>query len=379
MRHAAGVVVAALAALALAGPAASSDGPLIQDAKTRAEGRARAIADRPPVRGMVLGIYSDDDGDSYVQALEEIAALGADHVLIIVQEVMKDVRSTEVGPRSWLTPSPERLDHALATARELGLGIVLMPSLFLEETRDGEWRGAIEPKSWRAWWKSYEAFILKNAELAAKHRVEIFSVGSELCSTEDQRANWARLIQRARAMTPSLMTYSFNWDHTSQGRITDLIDVIGMNAYHDLAESAGTPKAELVHSWRRLQETLLPWQRSQQRRILFTEVGYRSVVRPEKDAWNYLEVQDYDGRAQQRCYEAFLEAWQSRREVAGIFFYQWRGEGGEGDTGYTPRGKPAAESLRRAWGGADADPLLELLPAVTPAPTPTTPGTRPGS
>jgi hypothetical protein len=93
------------------------------------------------------------------------------------------------------------------------------------------------------------------------------------------------------------------------------------------------------------------WRSGHGRPLLFTEVGYRSVEIAEREPWNYLWEQAYDGRAQARCYRAFLEAWSDHPELAGTFFYSWRGEGGRGDTGYTPKGKPAEAVLRRWLSG----------------------------
>jgi hypothetical protein len=343
-----------LAVLLLAAPAEAERRPgrpqesaVVRQALMAAEARATELAGRSDLQGVVLGVYSDRDGDRWERELDEIAALGAKHVLIVVQEAMTDVAATEIGPRDWLTPSTGRLAEVLAGARKRGLGIVLMPTLYIEDTGEGQWRGAIEPTDWPTWWRSYERFLLRYARQARQVRAEIFCAGSELCSTETRRDAWARLLIRLRRATPSLLSYSFNWDHLRQGRIADLFDVVGMNAYHDLAEGPGTPESRLIAAWEPIRADIESWRKRHGRPLLFTEVGYRSVQVAEREPWNYLWKQPYDGEAQARCYRAFLTAWADHPALAGCFFYSWRGEGGSGDTGYTPRGKPAEAVLRR--------------------------------
>lgn len=328
-------------------PGGSQESAIVRQALLAVEARTAEQPDVGDLRGVVLGVYSDRDGDRWERELDEIVELGARQVLVVVQEAMVDVTSTEIGPREWLTPSTGRLAEVLAGARRRGLGIILMPTLYIEDTGDGQWRGAIAPKDWDAWWRSYERFLLRYARQAREVQAEVFCAGSELCSTEIRRQDWARLLVRLRRATPSLLSYSFNWDHLRQGRIADLFDLVGMNAYHDLGEGPGTSVEQLTAAWEPIRAGIERWRSRHGRPLFFTEVGYRSVKLAERDPWNYLWEQPYDGEAQARCYRAFLAAWSEHPGLAGWFFYSWRGEGGPGDTGYTPRGKPAEAVLRR--------------------------------
>lgn len=328
-------------------------GPAAPSARQAAAARAAAWQDRPLQRGLVLGVYSDGEGDRFRQDLREIRALGASHVLLLVPHAQADVRSHAIGPREWLTPSRPRLTQVIREARSLGLGVWLMPTLYLEDTSDGQWRGTIAPDSWDAWWRSYSAFILDHARLAGRLGVEVFCIGSELCSTENQRERWAELALRVRRETPSLLAYSFNWDHYDAGNIADLVDLAGINAYWDLPPATAATVEDMARSWEPRKAAVRRWARAHGRPVVFTEVGYRSVVGAEIHPWDYLEDLDYDGDSQRRCYEAFLRAWTGFPGLAGVFFHAWRGDGGPGDTGYTPRGKPAEAILERFLADAE--------------------------
>ncbi len=42
-----------------------------------------------------------------------------------------------------------------------------------------------------------------------------------------------------------------------------------------------------------------------------------------------------------------MAVWARTLELQGVFFYEWWGEGGSDDRGYTPRDKPAETVIRR--------------------------------
>ena len=47
------------------------------------------------------------------------------------------------------------------------------------------------------------------------------------------------------------------------------------------------------------------------------------------------------------CFEAFIAVWDKHPQLEGVYFYEWWGKGGETDTHYTPKGKPAEKVIRR--------------------------------
>ena len=54
-----------------------------------------------------------------------------------------------------------------------------------------------------------------------------------------------------------------------------------------------------------------------------------------------------DTEEQRRCYEAFCASWAKVEALHGVLFYEWWGEGGLEDAGYTPKDKPAEGVIRR--------------------------------
>lgn len=326
----------------------------------------------PPIRGLAVAPHFEPgrDPDVLRRRVDEVAALGATHVSVLVQWSQRDVRATVIAPYPHGTED-EQVRLAIRRARERGLKVLLFPTVRVALRGEGEWRGTLAPADPEAWWRSYRAFILHYADLAAAEGVEIFSVGSELVSMEAHADRWRDLIRAVRARFPGRLTYSANWDHFRSVPFWEAVDYIGLNAYHELTKRDDASLAELTRAWIAVRDRVLAWQRPAGRPLLITEVGYPSLDGGARQPWNYTLGTDPDPEEQRRAYAAFCAAWEGVPDLAGVFFWIWAGEGGPRDTSYTPRGKPAADVLRRwfrppAGGPAGPPPQPALPPHRTP-------------
>jgi glycosyl hydrolase family 113 len=318
-------------------------------------------------KGMVLGIYSKTDPEYFRHSLEEIQKLGADSVSLIVPKVQKNIHSTGFYDDPWITPSEESLRQAIREAHRRGMRVFLMPIVYLEELKDGEWRGTIEPGDWGAWFEAYEKMIVGYARLAAQERVEYFSVGSELCSTERMKGRWERVIRSVRRTFPGRITYSANWDHLEPVSFGSRLDFLGMNAYFEVGKETASETEAMVVRWREIQEGIRAWwKRNGNKAVVITEVGYPSRTGAGVDPWNYFGEGAPDPEAQRKCYEAFVTAWNGETMLSGVYFYLWWGEGGLQDRDYTPRGKPAQKVIESWYSGDGKLGRSADLPEVKP-------------
>ncbi len=325
-----------LAALVLAlGPALS-------------ERAAAAAGDGPGgfKKGMVFGLFATSEPEHTDRAMAEMKGLGVGSISIVIPWVAKNVRSLDMAPRADMTPSDGSLRYATRRAHAMGMSVMLMPFLYIDEMEDGEWRGTLSPPDWSVWFRNYGEFILRYAGIANEENVELFVIGSELGSTERRRDDWMKLIARVREAYDGRITYSVNWDHRDAISFADGLDVLGMNGYFELSEGGQPSVADLVRSWKPIQARIESWRRRWDKKILITEVGYPSRPDASVDPWNYERPGGPDPEGQRRCYQAFVEAWGSDPGLEGVYFYLWWGEGGLEDAGYTPRAKPAAEVIR---------------------------------
>lgn len=313
-----------------------------------AHGRPPTVGDGSTfVRGMALGMYSGMPRD-LDRKLREVKALGVSHVSLVVSWSMDTVRSRTISPRKgWATPD-DVLVKMIRRSKAMGLEVFLFPIIEVHQRSMGEWRGTITAPDWDDWWKQYTRFIMHYARISARAGVAMYSVGSELVSTEHDRKRWKVLITRVRSVYTGKLAYSANWDHYEPVRFWDLVDVTGLTAYYKIAEGSYATEEWMTLQWRKIRKNLTRWSRHVSRRpFIFTEVGYPSRDGAAVEPWDYTKDTTVDLEEQRRAFSAFVKAWRGSRQLAGVFFWDWYGDGGAKCRRYTPRGKPASRVIRR--------------------------------
>ena len=146
----------------------------------------------------------------------------------------------------WATPSDEAVRTAARLARGRGMRVMLFPLVHVQKLDTGEWRGTLRPADWGMWFQAYGEFILHYARLAEAESIEVFSVGSELCSSETHEGEWRELIARVRWVYHGRVLYSANWDHYRDIRFWDALDFVGVNAYYRLSAVSQPTVEELT-------------------------------------------------------------------------------------------------------------------------------------
>jgi hypothetical protein len=297
---------------------------------------------------VALGLWAPIDRAATAAALDEIAALGATDVALVVGWRQRAIDSVEVtaGPA---TPRDDDVVAAIAHARDRGLAVTVFPIIMLDEVGPGAWRGTLAPADVDAWWASYERFIAHYAAVAADHGAAQLVIGSELGSTEHWRERWFHLIGRVRARFSGAVIYSANWDHFEHVSFAARLDAIGVTGYFELTDRDDADVATLAASWRRARATLV--RAAGDKPLWLTEVGYVSRDGAARAPWDYTRDTAIDLEEQRRAFAALAQVWAGDDRLAGLFVWEWSGAGGARDGGYTPRGKPAACELA-AWFGA---------------------------
>lgn len=281
------------------------------------------------------------------RALDEIAALGATDVALVMAWRQHDVASTAVAAAAD-SATDDDVAAALDLAAARGLAATLFPIVILDVVAPGQWRGTLAPADVDAWWQSYERYITHAATLAAAHRAAGLVVGSELGSTEHWRERWYHLISRVRRTFKGRLLYSANWDHWQEVSFWDRLDGLGVTGYFELTQRDDADVATLTTAWRAARRDLAAAATARKLPLWLTEVGYVSRDGATRAPWDYLRGTAIDLEEQRRAFAALAAAWAGEPALAGLFVWEWSGAGGPGDGGYTPRGKPAACELR-AW------------------------------
>ena len=181
------------------------------------------------------------------------------------------------------------------------------------------------------------------------------------------KADWRRLIARVREVFKGPLTYSANFDGYARIRFWDALDVIGISAYFPLTDERDPSAERLAAAWDDIMTPLEAFARKQNRRVVFTEIGYPAVssaaARPWEDARGPADVW-----LQARLYEAALRPCRAGRSWSG------RSSGSGRESPARPsatRRSPSRTSPRRSsWPGGTAARRLVLeqrrVPSVVP-------------
>ena len=303
----------------------------------------------PPERGIALGLFSQDADFRYRRLLDEIAQTGASHVSLVWVWWQQDIKATKIERVHGWSATEAQVVDSIRYARQLGLHVTLFPIVRLKSSKKNEWRGRIQPTDEDAWWRSYEAYIRHAAIVAEKQGAQRLSVGSELLTRESMRDRWLGLISRIRVATPKLeLMYSANWDHFRPVRFWDAVDVVGLTGYWELTKDLQATTATLAAAWTPVLKDLETWSLAIQRPLVMTEVGYPSLDGGAAWPWDETRGTTVDLEEQRRAYLAFIQRFSGQPWLQGVYWWNWFGFGGDDDTNYTPRMKPAAD-LIRAW------------------------------
>jgi len=218
--------------------------------------------------------------------------------------------------------------------------VTVFPIVLLDKTGDGEWRGTLAPADVDAWWRAYEAFITHYAQIATDAGAAALVVGSELGSTETWRDRWFHLISRVDKLFAGELWYSANWDHYDQVSFWSRLDAVGVTGYFELTTDHDPSVTALTDAWAAPRDALVAFAAKTGKPLILTEVGYPSVDGGAAHPWDYTSDAAVDVEEQRRAYHALADAW-AGTALAGAFVWEWSGDGGNHDGGYTPRGKPA--------------------------------------
>jgi len=239
-------------------------------------------------------------------------------------------------------------------SQEIGIATLLKPHIW---TGRDTWRGELAMTSeddWATWFDQYETFILHYARLAQAADIEALCIGTELSATLTREDQWRHVIARIRSVFGGNLTYAANWNSFEQVPFWDALDFVGVQAYFPLADAPTHDIDQLVNRWQPWLARLAAVSEQSERRVLFTEIGYRTNTNAVVEPWLWARQVEGGGDAagqkvQASAYEAFFRAAWDLPWVAGAYWWKWfpnhERAGGGHDAGFTPQNKPAQEVI----------------------------------
>ncbi len=289
--------------------------------------------------------FLSDESD---ESLKNLKSTGTEWVSLVTTWYQKDGHSTEIEPDKDSTPTDESIIHAIDVIHSMGMKVMLKPHVDLY---NDEWRGEISfnnEKDWQEWFSSYKNFICHYARLAEENGVEQFSVGCELVKTTE-REEWFDVIKDVRENFSGMVTYAADWSNYGNVTFWNALDFIGIDAYFELTDKNDPSMAELLNAWKKWETGIETIHNSTGKKIVFTEIGYRSIDGCNRDPWNWQRHGIIDLQEQADCYEAAFSTFWDKEWFKGFYWWMWEPDpdiGGPNDDGYTPYGKPAESVLK---------------------------------
>ena len=318
---------------------------------------AAAAAEAVFQKGFTLGGWSRDDyaGPEVAAQLRALKQAGVEWIALTPHWLQAERDSTALAPHPELSPSDASLRAAIGAAQALGLHVFLKPQLDL--TGAG-WRGEIVFSSeagWRAWFESYETFIVHYATLAEEQRAALLCVGVELDATRHREADWRAIVAAVRARYSGPLVYAASFGRERDIAWWDALDYAGVDAYFPVANSPEPSLYEIRAAWRPHLAGLRAWAERIGKPVLFTEIGYRSARNAGRQPGEWQLPQAPSHEQQALLYRAALSTFWSEPWFSGFYWWQWRTRPPRDpgtDTEYTPQSKPAESVLRDFYGRA---------------------------
>ena len=282
-----------------------------------------------PIHGMTVSCQRGNQDwarPEVATTFDELKTIGVNAVAIHPYAQVREDGHIEFPP---VSPEPDYLVRPMESARERGLGVMLIPHLAYWGT-SFSWRGEINFDSneeWRQFFKDYQTWIVGLARVAQAHRVGLLCIGLEFTHAQRYEASWREIITAIREVYGGKLTYGGNWDSYGQVAFYDALDYIGVLAYFPLARTPDPSEEDLLTGWEQHLANLRALSRKLDHKpVLFVEIGYNESARAASDPWNFEKGGPHAAEVQARCVDAALrmgEREHTRGLLAGMFWWKW--------------------------------------------------------
>jgi len=284
-----------------------------------------------------------------------VVRLNANYAAVMPFGFMKNLQSPIVNfnsDRQWFGERADGVAQYITELHNSNIKTMLKPQIWVSK---GEFTGKIKMESEQDWLlleKKYTDFILTYAKVAHDNKVAIYCIGTELELFVKQRPDyWNGLIQQVKAIYKGKITYAANWDEYPKTTFWNELDYIGIDGYFPLSD-AKTPEVSILRKkWQKHKLAMKKHADSLQKKILFTEFGYRSVdfaaAKPWEVDYNKTSV---NLKGQVNATQALFDELWHENWFAGGFVWKWfidyEKSGGVDNPRFTPQNKPAEDLIR---------------------------------
>lgn len=308
----------------------------------------------------INGVSFVGSRDKITQAnVDPVVSINANYAAIMPFGFIRSLSTPNVvfnTDRQWYGETRAGAKQYIELLQKNKVKIMLKPQIWVWR---GEFTGDMVMKSeedWNTLETTYSDFILTYAELAEETKADIYCIGTELEEFVKNRPEfWKTLIKKVRNIYKGRLTYAANWDEYTRTPFWEQLDYIGVDAYFPLNEEKLPTQQQMQEGWQKWKVKLEAVSTENNKSILFTEFGYRSMDYTAKKPWlvdrNEMAV---NLKAQEDATKAIFEEFWTEDWFAGGFVWKWfihhEKSGGIEDNRFTPQNKPVENVIRDYYG-----------------------------
>lgn len=254
--------------------------------------------------------------------------------------------------QQWYGETSEGMEQYAEILKAKHIKLMVKPQLWVSR---GQFTGDIAMQTEADWLlleASYRHFILEYARVAETIEADLFCIGTELEHFVVERPEfWNRLIPEIRKAYSGKLTYAANWDEYKRTPFWGALDYIGIDAYFPVSDLKTPTVEDCLQNWLPYKKEIQSLSNANNKPVLFTEFGYRSVGFSGKTPWvSDRSKSAINYEAQIATTKALFETFWDEDWFAGGFIWKWfhnhKGAGGNGNTQFTPQNKPVEEVIR---------------------------------
>ena len=136
------------------------------------------------------------------------------------------------------------------------------------------------------------------------------------------RDYWKELIGEVRSVYSGKITYAAEGLNAKNITFWSELDFIGIDAYFKLTDKENPELNEILNGWNSYRKELKNLYRRYNRKIIFTEIGYKSVDGTTIKPWEWKKDKRINQEQQARAFEAFFRVF-SKADYF-VDFFMWK-------------------------------------------------------
>ncbi|PVW17374.1 glycoside hydrolase family 113 [Marixanthomonas spongiae] len=306
-----------------------------------------AIAQQTTIKGISFVASRDSISEKHVTPLVQ---LNANYAAVIPFGFIERLDHPEIlynTDRQWYGETIEGTKQYIFKLQQNNINVMLKPQIWVW---NGEFTGHLSmttEEDWKLLEASYRNFILDFARLAKETNVPLLCIGTELeLFIKHRPAYWTQLISEIKQVYSGKLTYAANWDEYARVPFWNQLDFIGVDAYFPISEKETPTLQEAKYGWSTWKNELKTVSRKHNKKILFTEYGYRNTDFAGKEPWHSgreRKTVNHDNQGT-LLVALFEEVWQEPW-MAGGFLWKWfidhDNSGGGLNNQFTVQNKPS--------------------------------------